>query len=146
MEYPHKLKNVTWLKVFLYRTNMRRLLIFQPFGNCLCSGIFHLHNIWHFPMFQPIGNCLFLFSQVEIEAVAHDTVVVISTSSASFPPGFFGFGDRLSTYSQLFVLSLLIQLFVLISLPSWPFEVLSSSLLFSPLMLNLLLSFVLVHL
>ena len=45
-------------------------------------------------------------------------------------------------YSPLFVLSLLLQLFVLISLSSWTFEASSSSLLFSPLLLNVLLSFV----
>ena len=63
--------------------------------------------------------------------------------STSSPPNFFG--GQLSIYSPLFVLSLLLQLIVLISLPSWPFEALSFSLVFFQLLLNLLLSFVSIH-
>ena len=61
-------------------------------------------------------------------ASTHDNIGIVSTSSVSFPPGFFG--GRLGTYSPLFVLSLLLQLFVLISLLSWPFEAFSSSRMF----------------
>ena len=71
----------------------------------------------------------FLFSL--LEAVTHDKVVIVSTSSVSFPPGFFG--GRLSAYYPLFALSLLLQLFVLIPLLSWPFEAFSSSRMVPPL-------------
>ena len=71
------------------------------------------------------------------EALLHDIVVAVLLSYISLPPGFFG--GRSSTYSPLFILSLLLQLFVLISLLSWPFEPSSSSLLFSPPLLNVLL-------
>ena len=90
---------------------------FQVISNLFCSGLFHLHNIWHLPIFQPIGDCLVLFLLDEV--VAHD-IVVVSTLSASFPPGFFG--GRLRTYSPLFVLSLLLNVFVFNFLPSWPSE------------------------
>ena len=75
------------------------------------------------------------------EAVSHDKVVAVLLSYTSAAPGFCG--GRFSTYFQLFVLlSLLLELFVLIFLLSWPFEASSSSLLFSPLLLTLSLSFV----
>ena len=77
------------------------------------------------------------------EAVSRDIVVAVLFSYTSPPPSFCG--DRFSTCSPLFVLSLLLDLFVLISLFSWPFEARkasSFSLLFSLLLLNLLLSFV----
>ena len=80
----------------------------------------------------------FIFSLVE--TVTYNIVVVVSWSSTSFPLGFFD--GWLSRYSSLFVLSLLPQLFVLISLLFWPSEAFSSSLLFSPLLLKLLFLFV----
>ena len=54
----------------------------------------------------------------KVIADARDIVVVVSPSSASFPPGFFG--GRLGTYSPLSTLSLLLQMFLMISLSSRP--------------------------
>ena len=55
-----------------------------------------------------------IFSQIDV--MTHVTVVVVSTSSASLPPGFVG--GRLGTYTQFSTLSLLLKLFLLISLSS----------------------------
>ena len=82
----------------------------------------------------------FLFSCSEdVSHVLGAAVLMLFTFS---PPGFFG--GLSMAYSSLFALSWLIKMCWFISLPSWPFEVFSSShILLPPLLLNLLLSFIL---
>ena len=80
------------------------------FPICIIFGTFVFLNIF------VTGLQLFSFS----ETVSHDIVVAVLSSYTSPPPGFFG--GRFSTYSPLFVLSLLLKRFVLFSLLSWPFE------------------------
>ena len=83
---------------------------------------------WFIVRFKPCKHCCWtrllalfqtnhtrlLFSRVVTDAC--DIVVVVSTSSASFPHDFFG-GLR-STYSPVSTLSLLLQLFLRFPLPS----------------------------
>ena len=40
-----------------WKTNWVLCHLFE-FREFFCSGLFHLHNIWHLPIFQPIGDCL----------------------------------------------------------------------------------------
>ena len=67
-----------------------------------------------FSFFERLVIVWVVFSKVMVDAC--NIFVVVSTSSASFPPGFFG--RRLGIYTPLSTLSLLLKLLLLLSLSS----------------------------